>query len=169
MTDALVPKVADQKAVLTGSWAAADHTEGMSYLETLPRRLVTLYLPLALIAAVLLFPFYWMALTAIKPDEQLLNLERFNPFWTWTPTLKHVEKLLFETNYPLWLWNTMLVAVSATVLSIAASVLAAYAIVRLRYKGSQWIGGAIFLAYLVPPSILFIPLSTVVFQYGLFD
>ena len=118
---------------------------------------------------VLLFPFYWMALTAIKPDEQLLNLEKFNPFWTWNPTLKHIEKLLFETYYPLWLWNTMFVAVCATVLSIIASVLAAYAIVRLRYRGAQWVGGAIFLAYLVPPSILFIPLSSVVFQYGLFD
>jgi multiple sugar transport system permease protein len=88
---------------------------------------------------VLLFPFYWMALTAIKPDEQLLDLERFNPFWTWNPTFKHIYKLLFETYYPLWLWNTMLVAVSATVLSIVASVLAAYAIVRLRYKGAQWV------------------------------
>src|SRR5438132_13819555 len=63
----------------------------------------------------------------------------------------------------------MLVAVAATILSIIASVLAAYAIVRLRYRGAQWIGGAIFLAYLIRPSILFIPLSTVVFQYGLFD
>jgi multiple sugar transport system permease protein len=149
--------------------AAADHSEGMAYLETLPRRLVTLYLPLVIIVLVLLFPFYWMALTAIKPDEQLLDLDTFNPFWTLEPTLKHLEKLLFQTNYPLWLWNTMLVAVAATVLSIVSSVLAAYAIVRLRYKGSQWVGAAIFLAYLVPPSILFIPLSTVVFQYGLFD
>src|SRR3954471_8723295 len=149
--------------------SAADRSEGMSYLETLPRRLVTLYLPLGLIMLVLLFPFYWMALTAIKPDEQLLALDRFNPFWTWTPTFRHISKLLFETSYPLWLWNTMLVAVSATVLSIIASVLAAYAIVRLRYRGAQWVGGAIFLAYLVPPSILFIPLATAVFQYGLFD
>ena len=141
----------------------------MAYLETLPRRLVTLYLPLSLIMLVLLFPFYWMALTAIKPDEQLLNLDKFNPFWTWTPTLKHIQKLLFETNYPLWLWNTMMVAVAATVLSMVASVLAAYAIVRLRYRGASFVGAAIFLAYLVPPSILFIPLSTVVFQYGLFD
>src|SRR5438270_10481675 len=116
-----------------------------------------------------MFPFYWMALTAIKPDEQLLNLDKFNPFWTWNPTFKHIEKLLFETNYPQWLWNTMFVAVGATILSIVASVLAAYAIVRLRYRGAQWVGGAIFLAYLVPPSILFIPLSSVVFQYGLFD
>jgi multiple sugar transport system permease protein len=148
---------------------ASDHSEGMSYLETLPRRLVTLYLPLSIILIVLLFPFYWMALTAIKPDEQLLDLDRFNPFWTWTPTLKHISILLFKTNYPLWLWNTTLVAVSASFLSIVASVLAAYAIVRLQYRGAQWVGAAIFLAYLIPPSILFIPLSTVVFQYGLFD
>src|SRR5215216_4843696 len=146
MTDVLASKVADPKTVLTGSSAAADHTEGMSYLETLPRRLVSLYLPLSIIMLVLLFPFYWMALTAIKPDEQLLDLERFNPFWTWTPTLKHVQKLLFETNYPQWLWNTMFVAIAATFLSIVASVLAAYAIVRLRYKGAQWVGASIFLA-----------------------
>ena len=169
MTEAFVPKVADPRTILTGSSATADHTEGMSYLETLPRRLVTLYLPLSIIVIVLIFPFYWMALTAIKPDEQLLALDKFNPFWTWSPTFKHIEKLLFETNYPLWLWNTMYVAICATILSIFASVCAAYAIVRLRYKGSQWVGASIFLAYLVPPSILFIPLSTIVFQYGLFD
>src|SRR6202162_1105916 len=143
--------------------------EGISYLETLPRRLVTLYLPLAIILVVLLFPFYWMTLTAIKPDEQLLDLEKFNPFWTTAPTLKHIVTLLFESADPQWLWNTMMVAVSATVLSIVASVLAAYAIVRLRFRGANWVGGLIFLAYLVPPSILFIPLATVVFPYGLFD
>ena len=53
-----------------------DDSEGISYLETVPRRLVTLYLPLAVILIVLLFPFYWMVLTAIKPDEQLLDLDR---------------------------------------------------------------------------------------------
>ena len=63
----------------------------------------------------------------------------------------------------------MFIAVAATMLSLVASVLAAYAITRIRYRGAQWVGGAIFLAYLVPPSILFIPLSTVVYQYGLFD
>src|SRR5262244_3442357 len=104
MTDALVPKVASPKAVLSGTSPTADHTEGMSYLETLPRRLMTVYLPLSLILLVLLFPFYWMTLTAIKPDDQLLDLDRFNPFWTWTPTLKHIAKLLFATSYPLWLW-----------------------------------------------------------------
>jgi multiple sugar transport system permease protein len=147
----------------------ADHSEGMSYLQSLPRRLVTLYLPLSIILLVLLFPFYWMALTSIKPDDQLLDMDKVSPFWTTAPTLKHFYKLLFETSYPLWLWNTMFVAVSATILSIIASVLAAYAIVRLRYRGANWVGAAIFLAYLIPPSILFIPLSTVVFQFGLFD
>ncbi|MGA7404975.1 MAG: carbohydrate ABC transporter permease [Pseudolabrys sp.] len=166
MTDALAGKASDPRAVLN---ATADHSEGMSYLQTLPRRLVSLYLPLSIILLILLFPFYWMALTSIKPDDQLLDMERVSPFWTTAPTLKHFYNLLFQTNYPRWLWNTMFVAVGATVLSIIASVLAAYAIVRLRYRGAAWVGGAIFLAYLVPPSILFIPLSTVVFQYGLFD
>ena len=169
MTDVLATKAIDPKRVLTGSSAAADHSEGMSYLETLPRRIITLYLPLMLFIFVLLFPFYWMALTAIKPNEQLLNFDTVNPFWTWSPTFQHITKLLFDSAYPQWLWNTMYVATAATVLSIVASVLAAYAIVRLRFRGGQALGAMIFLAYLVPPSILFIPLSTVIFNYGLFD
>src|ERR1700749_3878198 len=124
MTETLASKLAQPAKVITAA-AATDHSEGMSYLQTLPRRLITLYLPLSIILIVLLFPFYWMALTAIKPDDQLLDLDKYNPFWTWTPTLKHIEQLLFQTNYPHWLWNTMLVAVSATVISIVASVLAA--------------------------------------------
>ncbi|HKD77097.1 MAG TPA: carbohydrate ABC transporter permease, partial [Ktedonobacterales bacterium] len=167
MTDLPAAKV-DLKAVLSGP-ARVDHSEGMSYLQSVPRRMVTLYLPLSIIVIILLFPFYWMALTSVKPDAQLLDMETYSPFWTWSPTLKHFHKLLFESYYPHWLWNTMYVAVCATVLSIIASVLAAYAIVRLRYKGANLVGGLIFLAYLVPPSILFIPLATVVFQYGLFD
>jgi len=146
-----------------------DDSEGMSYLESLPRKVVTLYLPLFVILIVLLFPFYWMALTSIKPDEQLIDMDKFNPFWVVHPTFKHISKLLFETQYPRWLWNTMYVAVVATALSIFASVLAAYAIVRLRFKGADAIGVLIFFAYLVPPSILFIPLASVIQAYGLFD
>jgi multiple sugar transport system permease protein len=149
--------------------ARGDDTEGMSYLDTGFSRVIKLYAPLGLIVFVLLFPFYWMGLTSVKPDAELLDLEGVNPFWTWSPTLKHYYVLLVETEYPTWLWNTMFVAISATILSLIASVFAAYAIVRIRYKGADTVGGLIFLAYLVPPSILFIPLSTVVFQYGLFD
>jgi multiple sugar transport system permease protein len=148
---------------------ATDDSEGMSYLESLPRRVVTLYIPLGVILIVLLFPFYWMALTSIKPDEQLIDMNTYNPFWVVHPTFKHISKLLFETQYPRWLWNTMYVAVGATTLSIIASVLAAYAIVRLRFKGADTVGVLIFFAYLVPPSILFIPLASVIQAYGLFD
>jgi multiple sugar transport system permease protein len=147
----------------------SDASEGMSYLSTLPHRIVTTYIPLALIVFVLLFPFYWMGITAIKPKEHLLDLEAHNPFFTTSPTFEHIYALLFQTNYPRWLWNTMFISVAATILSLIASVFAAYAITRIRYKGAQTVGGLIFLAYLVPPSILFIPLSTVVYQYGLFD
>jgi multiple sugar transport system permease protein len=154
---------------LPASSARADNSEGMSYLSTLPRRIVTVYVPLVLILVVLLFPFYWMGITAIKPKQHLLDLNTHNPFFTLQPTFEHIYALLFETKYPLWLWNTMFISVAATILSLAASVLAAYAIVRIRYRGAATVGGIIFMAYLVPPSILFIPLATVVYQYGLFD
>ena len=146
-----------------------EDTQGMNYLVSLPRRVVIIYIPLLVFLFVLLFPFYWMALTSIKPDEQLIDMEKYNPFWVIHPTFKHISKLLFETQYPRWLWNTMYVAVGATALSIFASVLAAYAIVRLRFKGADTVGVLIFFAYLVPPSILFIPLASVIQAYGLFD
>ncbi|MFT3721600.1 carbohydrate ABC transporter permease [Pseudorhodoferax sp.] len=143
-------------------------TVGMSYLDSVPRKLATVYLPLAVFLIVLLFPFYWMVITAVKPDAELLSREG-NPFWVVAPTLGHFRKLLFETTYPQWLWNTVLVSVVSTFLSLAASVFAAYAIERLRFKGSRHVGLGIFLAYMVPPSILFIPLASVVFKLGLFD
>jgi len=146
---------------------AAD-TVGMSFLESVPRRAVTVYLPLVVFLIVLLFPFYWMAITSVKPDAELLSREG-NPFWVINPTLAHIHKLLFDTAFPAWLWNTVLVSVVSTGASLAASVLAAYAIERLRFNGAKHTGLAIFLAYLVPPSILFIPLANVVFQLGLFD
>ncbi|MDQ0037504.1 multiple sugar transport system permease protein [Variovorax boronicumulans] len=143
-------------------------TVGMSYLDTIPRKVVTVYLPLVVFLIVLLFPFYWMAITSVKPDAELLSREG-NPFWVINPTLSHFYKLLFETSYPQWLWNTVLVSVVSTFVSLAASVFAAYAIERLRFKGSKHVGLSIFLAYMVPPSILFIPLANVVFNLGLFD
>ncbi len=117
--------------------AATDNSEGMSYLESLPSKILTLYIPLFIIVVILLFPFYWMALTSIKPDEQLIDMDTFNPFWVVDPTLKHIKKLLFETQYPRWLWNTMYVATAATFLSIVASVMAAYAIVASAVQGLE--------------------------------
>ena len=146
-----------------------DASEGMSYLDGGMRKIVYVYLPLALIMVVLIFPFYWMVLTSIKPEDQLIDMDKYNPFFVVGPTMKHITKLLFESNYPQWLWNTMYVSVIATFLSLIASVLAAYAFVRIRFRGAEMVGAAIFLAYLVPPSILFIPLATIIQWYGLFD
>ena len=147
---------------------AQNDSQGMNYLSTLPRRVVTLYIPLAIFVFVLLFPFYWMVITTFKPNEELLSREG-NPFWVKNPTLAHVKKLLFDTAYPDWLLNTIIVSVAATVISLAFSVLAAYAIERLRFRGSRYVGLSIFLAYLVPPSILFIPLAAIVYKAQLYD
>jgi multiple sugar transport system permease protein len=152
----------------TGAGPEATDSLGMNYLVSLPRRIVTVYLPLFVFVVVLLFPFYWMAITAVKPDAELLSREG-NPFWVQNPTLAHIKKLLFDTAYPDWLWNTIVVSVVSTFLSIFCSVLAAYAIERLRFRGSRYVGMAIFMAYLVPPSILFIPLAAMVYKLDLFD
>src|SRR4029078_194140 len=133
------------------------------------RRVVMIYLPLGCFVLILLVPFYWMAITSFKPNGELLNYKAHNPFWISSPTLMHIRHLLFTPAYPHWLMTTMSVAVGATFISILSSTLAAYAIERLRFRGSPYVGLAIYLAYLVPPSILFIPLATVVVQFGLFD
>ena len=148
--------------------SVASDSQGMEYLSSLPRRVVTLYLPIAAFLFVLLFPFYWMMITAFKPNDELLSREG-NPFWVVHPTLAHIKKLLFDTDYPSWLWNTLLISVVSTLVSIFCAVLAAYAIERLRFRGARYVGLSIFLAYLVPPSILFIPLAAMVYKLDLFD
>ncbi len=131
-------------------------------------RWLTLYLPLGLFAVFLLFPFYWMMLTAIKPNNELVSVSA-NPFWVVRPTLDHITYLLRQTNYLRWFWNTMGVAFGATVLSVVASYLAAFAIARIRFPGAEGLGVAIYLAYLIPPAILFIPLADVLLRLGWFD
>ena len=158
MTDTVAQATADAKAApATIAWDS-----GL-------RRLMMIYLPLGCFVLILLFPFYWMAITSFKPNAELMNYKAHNPFWISSPTLAHIKHLLFDTAYPRWLWTTMLVAIGSTTLSLVASTLAAYAIERLRFRGSPYVGLGIYLAYLVPPSILFIPLATVVVQFGLFD
>jgi multiple sugar transport system permease protein len=148
---------------------ATPERQGAISWDSIPRRIVTVYVPLAVFVFVLLFPFYWMAITTLKPNNELYDYATYNPLWVSSPTLQNVKKLLFDTDYPRWLMVTMGVSVAATVLSLFSAVLAAYAIQRLRFKGADAVGLAIYLAYLVPPSILFIPLATMVFKLGLFD
>ena len=72
-------------------------SQGMNYLVSLPRRIVTVYVPIAAFLIVLLFPFYWMVITTLKPDQELLSRDG-NPFWVRNPTLAHIKKLLFDTD-----------------------------------------------------------------------
>jgi multiple sugar transport system permease protein len=148
--------------------STATDSKGMDFLETASRRWATTYVPIGVFLFVLLFPFYWMAMTAFKPNAELLSREG-NPFWIQSPTLAHFQHLFFETSYPEWLWNTMLVAAVSTFVSLAAATFAAYAIERLRFRGARHFGLAIFLAYLIPPSILFIPLAVVLQHLGMFN
>jgi multiple sugar transport system permease protein len=132
------------------------------------KRALTLWLPLLAFALFLLFPFYWMVLTSIKPNAELVSVTA-NPFWVSHPTLDHLEYLLFATSYPRWFWNTMAVASAATALSVSVSFLAAFALARLRFRGAAGVSLGIYLAYLIPPAILFIPLAEVMLRLGWFD
>jgi len=132
------------------------------------KRIWTLWLPLGAFALFLLFPFYWMVLTSIKPNEELVSVTA-NPFWVSRPTLAHLQYLLFSTSYPRWFWNTMAVASAATALSVSVSFLAAFALARLRFRGAEGVSLGIYLAYLIPPAILFIPLAEVMLKLGWFD
>ncbi len=132
------------------------------------RRRLGTAVPLALFAAFLLFPFYWMVLTALKPNAELVSASA-NPFTVARPTLDHVRYLLGQTAYPRWFWNTMAVTLGATAVSVVVSFLAAFAIARVEFRGAAAAGVLIYMAYLVPPAILFIPLAEVMLRLGWFD
>ena len=132
------------------------------------QRLFKLWIPLLLYSIFLLFPFAWMAIVSIKPDQLLLDT-RINPFAIISPTLENYRYLLQETEFPRWIWNTLVVTVGATVLSLFCSILIGYALGRFRFRGGNTLGIAIFLLYLIPPTLLFIPLSRIVTDFKLYN
>jgi multiple sugar transport system permease protein len=136
--------------------------------ERFIERLIKFYLPLLMFLFALLFPFYWMFITAFKSDMELYNL-KLNPFLIHQPTLHNVYVLFKETLFNQWMINTFFVAILATLISLVASLMAAYAIQRLRFRTSGTLGISIFFSYLVPPTILFIPLATIIFELKLWD
>jgi multiple sugar transport system permease protein len=136
--------------------------------NVLSQRLLKLWIPLSLYALFLLFPFAWMLIVSIKPDQLLLDT-RINPFAIISPTLENYRYLLQETEFPRWIWNTLVVTVGATALSLFCSILIGYALGRFRFRGGNTLGIAIFLLYLVPPTLLFIPLSQIVSRFGLYN
>jgi len=123
------------------------------------------YIPLLVFILFTLFPFYWMAVTAFRPDPELYRSWRAanaTPFWTLEPSLEHFKGLLESTAFLQWLWNTMLIATVSTIISLICGMFAGYALARLRFRGSEFLGTAIFITYLVPQTLLFIPLADIV-------
>jgi multiple sugar transport system permease protein len=117
----------------------------------------------------ILFPIYFMVLTAFKTNRELYDLEAI-PFWIRDGvSFKHFQHLFFRTNFWRWLLNSFLVSGVSMVMSVAISIFAAYSLTRLRYPGRQAFGIAIFITYLVPPTLLFLPLTQIVNWLGLSD
>jgi multiple sugar transport system permease protein len=127
------------------------------------------YAVLAVFTVLLAFPFYWMLIATFKQNIDLYNTDN-NPFiFNLPPTLDHLKLVFNETRYVRWLGNTTLVGVLVTMITLAFSLPAAYALARLTGRWGQKIGIAIFLTYLIPPTLLFIPLSRIVAVLGLQD
>jgi multiple sugar transport system permease protein len=129
------------------------------------KKWVFFYLPMTVFIVFTLFPFYWMAVTALRPDDELYRTWRqasATPLWTLEPTLEHFRGLLQTTAFPHWLWNTMLIAIVATAISLTCGMFAGYALARLKFRGSEFLGTAIFITYLVPQTLLFIPLADII-------
>jgi multiple sugar transport system permease protein len=136
--------------------------------ETYVKRLIVFYIPLFMFLVAMLFPFYWMLITSIKPDVELYNV-RNAPFFVHQPTLQHWTYLFKETLFSRWALNTFGIATATTFLSLFCGVLAAYSLSRLTFPGSTGIGVSIFITYLVPPTLLFIPLADVIAKLNLLD
>jgi multiple sugar transport system permease protein len=133
------------------------------------RRHLLIYAAITPYVVIAVFPIYWMAITAFKQDPDLYRMEHF-PFWfNLAPTLRNFKILFYQTNYGSWIWNTFTISGWVALITLVTAVPAGYALARLRLPGAENTGIAIFLTYLVPPIILFLPLSRVVAELGLQD
>ncbi len=131
-------------------------------------RALKLWIPLGAFMLFTMFPFYWMAVTSIKPNSELYN-RKIMPMIVYHPTLKHYVDLLTETNFLVWTWNTFLVATVSTAISLVFGTMLAYPLARMKFAGSALISFAIAATYLVPQPLLFIPLADIINQLHLGD
>jgi multiple sugar transport system permease protein len=127
------------------------------------------WLGILFFVAFAIFPVLWMAITALKTNTDLYNLENV-PFWfAEPPTLAHVRYLFEETLFSTWLVNSAVIALFVVLITLTAAIPAGYALARLRFPWSENLGILLFLTYLVPPSLLFLPLSRIVSEVGVQD
>jgi multiple sugar transport system permease protein len=129
---------------------------------------LVLWLPLVLLMVFTLFPFWWMLMTSIKPDAELYDA-RQSPLWVKAATGAHYRDLFTQLPFLTWIGNSLLVSGTATLLSLAIGTLAGYSLARLKFRGATTLGTIIFIAYLVPTTMLFLPLAFVVRWLGLYN
>jgi multiple sugar transport system permease protein len=132
-------------------------------------RALDTYLPLAPFLVFALFPFYFMLITSFKKNVELYDLEAIPFMIREGVTLEHYKYLLVETHFLIWFKNTIIVSLLTTLISLVIALLAAYSIARMKYKGVELFGVGIFVTYLVPPSLMFLPMNQVINKLGLSD
>src|SRR2546428_4875106 len=120
--------------------------------DQLVERAIRIYIPLLALLAGTLFPFYWMAVTSFKSASELFDFS-VSPLWVRDPTLAWYQHLFTQTNFPHWAFNTAVVAIVSTLISLFCSVLAGYSLARLRYRGADSIRWGNFPSHLGPPPL----------------
>jgi multiple sugar transport system permease protein len=133
------------------------------------RQKVLTYLVVGPFAIVLAYPFYLMLITAFKTNKDLYNRDHNPLIFNDPPTLKNLDFLFTETEYGRWLVNTTIVGLVIVLVTLVAAIPAGYALARLSGGFGHVLGVGIFLTYLVPPTLLFLPLSRVIAELGLQD
>jgi len=125
-------------------------------------KLVSLWLPLAFFLLFTLAPFYYMLIVSIKDQQLEVNTPQVFPFWPFHPNWNQYIDLFARTQFPRWALNTTIVACLSTLVSLTFGILAGYALARLRFRGAGLLGIISFVTYLVPQTLLFIPLNIVI-------
>ncbi|HME94113.1 MAG TPA: carbohydrate ABC transporter permease [Methylomirabilota bacterium] len=125
------------------------------------KRLFGLWIPLVVFYVVALFPFTWMAATSLKTNAELYN-PKANPLAIHHPSLVHYIDLLTETNFVTWAVNTMMVAVVATAISLLLGSMLAYPLARMRFRGAPLLAITVAVTYLVPQTLLFVPMADLI-------
>ncbi len=132
------------------------------------RRMIALRLVLLVpVFIFVLFPFYWILITSFKSDLQIQQFSSI--YWPNPWTTEQFETLIFKTQFITWFYNTVLVATGSTAISVALAALAAYALARLRFRGAGIITNLLLITYLLPGSLLFIPLYRILTTLGVIN
>jgi multiple sugar transport system permease protein len=146
----------------------ARQRSGRPLMDRAAGRWIRIYIPILVLLFVTVFPFYWMAVTTFKSPSELFDFNQ-SPLFVRQPTLDSWRQLIFQSNFVRWTLNTIIVAVVSCGISLFCSILAGYSLARLRFRGAGAMGWGIFITYLVPPTLLFLPLTFVIRSLHLFN